>query len=133
MSKYLTTLALIVGGIFPIIMDVGNTHLLNPDWESHARVHLAWMLSTNFLIFLLGMYLLWIKEKEITPALLGLCIHVGFVISAVSMPLYGGASVGQGLSAPSALGLPLNIFVFSSALIVQLVALALIFRKRAST
>ena len=97
------------------------------------RVHLAWMLSTNFLIFLLGMYLLWIKEKEITPALLGLCIHVGFVISAVSMPLYGGASVGQGLSAPSTLGLPLNIFVFSSALIVQLVALALIFRKRAST
>ena len=36
MSKYLTTLALIVGGIFPTIMDVGNTHLLNPDWESHA-------------------------------------------------------------------------------------------------
>ena len=42
---------LIVGGIIPIIVDIGPSHLLNPDWDAHARVHEVWRLSTNFLIF----------------------------------------------------------------------------------
>ena len=52
-------------GVLPILVDVNTSHLLNPDWDSHARVHEAWRLSTNFLIFSLGVYLLWKKDKEI--------------------------------------------------------------------
>ena len=64
MTKYLTTLCLIGGGILPILVDVNTSHLLNPDWDSHARVHEAWRLSTNFLVFSLGIFLLWSKNKE---------------------------------------------------------------------
>ena len=72
---------MIGGGILPILVDVNTSHLLNPDWDSHARVHEAWRLSTNFLVFSLGIYLLWSKNKEILAGLLSLCIHLGFVIS----------------------------------------------------
>ena len=26
-------------GILPVLVDVNPSHLLNPDWDSHARVH----------------------------------------------------------------------------------------------
>ena len=83
MSKILTTIALIGGGILPLFIDISNHHLLNPDWDSHARVHEAWRLTTNFLIFSLGMYLLWVKNKEILSAILSLCIHFGFILSLI--------------------------------------------------
>ena len=91
---------MIGGGILPIFVDVNASHLLNPDWDSHARVHEAWRLSTNFLVFSLGIYLLWSKNKEILAGLLSLCIHLGFVIAAILMPIYGGEPVGEGIPEP---------------------------------
>ena len=75
----------------PILVDVSTSHLLNPDWDSHARVHEAWRLSTNFLVFCVGFYLLWKKNSETLAGVLSLCIHFGFVIGALLMPLYGGS------------------------------------------
>ena len=119
MTKYLTTLCLIGGGILPVLVDVNTSHLLNPDWDSHARVHEAWRLSTNFLVFSLAIFLLWSKNKEILGGLLSLCIHFGFVLGASLMPLYGGEPVGEGIPEPEILMVPLNVFFFGSMFILQ--------------
>ena len=119
MSKYITTFCLIVGGIVPIIVDIGSSHLFNPDWDAHARVHEVWRLSTNFLIFCLGIYLLWVKKNELLSAFLSLCIHLGFVFSAATMSLYGGAATGEGVFEPSLVGIPLNVFIFSAMFLIQ--------------
>ena len=119
MGKYITTLCLIVGGIVPIIVDISSSHLFNPDWDAHARVHEVWRLSTNFLIFGLGIYLLWVKKNEVLSACLSLCIHLGFVFSAVTMSLYGGAATGAGIPEPFIIGIPLNVFMFSTMFLIQ--------------
>ena len=119
MGKYITTLCLIIGGIIPIIVDIGSSHLFNPDWDAHARVHEAWRLSTNFLIFGLGIYLLWVKKNEVLPAFLSLCIHLGFVFSAATMSLYGGAAIGEGITEPFIIGIPVNVFLFSAMFAIQ--------------
>ena len=119
MGKYITTMCLIIGGIVPIIADTSSSHLFNPDWDAHARVHEAWRLSTNFLIFSLGIYLLWVKKNEVLSALLSLCIHLGFVFAAVTMSSYGGVAVGAGMLEPSVIGIPFNIFIFSSMFVIQ--------------
>ena len=76
MSKILTTIALVAGGVLPLFADISVYHLLNPDWDSHARVHEAWRLSTNFCIFSLGMYLLWaLKSKYFQRCRLNLWIN----------------------------------------------------------
>ena len=129
MSKYITTLCLIVGGIIPIIVDIGPSHLLNPDWDAHARVHEVWRLSTNFLIFGLGIYLLWVKKNEVLPAFLSLCIHLGFVFSASTMSLYGGAATGEGVPEPSIIGIPLNVFMFSAMFAIQSIVLILTLKQ----
>ena len=119
MTKHLTTLCLIGGGILPVLVDVNTSHLLNPDWDSHVRVHEAWRLSTNFLVFSLAIFLLWSKNKEILGGLLSLCIHFGFVLGAILMPLYGGEPVGEGIPEPEILMVPLNVFFFGSMFILQ--------------
>ena len=132
MGKYITTLCLIVGGIAPIIVDIGSSHLFNPDWDAHARVHEVWRLSTNFLIFGLGIYLLWVKKNEVLPAFLSLCIHTGFVFSAVTMSLYGGAATSEGVPEPSIIGIPLNVFMFSAIFLIQSTVLILTLRQSAT-
>lgn len=132
MSKYLTTIALIAAGFGPLLIDVGSTHLLNPDWDAHARVHEVWRLSTNSLIVILGLYLLWIKQKEFLAALLSLCLLIGFWISVFLMPFYGGLPVGDGIDELAPLGIPLNIFSFVIILFIQIIGLASIKINRTS-
>ena len=73
----------------------------------------------SFLIFGFGIYLLWVKKNEVLPACLSLCIHLGFVFSAATMSLYGGAATGEGVTEPFIIGIPLNVFMFSAMFAIQ--------------
>ena len=130
MSKYLTTIALSGAAIIPIFQDTGITHLLNPLWDAHARTHLVWMISSNFLIFLLAIYLLWFKNKELLTAALSLFILIGYDISAVLMPLDGGIPLGEGGVEPEPFGIPINLLFFNTMLIIQLISVSLILKTK---
>ena len=125
MSKYFTSIALICAGLGPLLIDVGITHLLNPDWDAHARVHEVWRLSSNTFIALLGLYLIWIMQKELLAALLSLCLLLGFWVSVFLMPFYDGLAVGQGVDELEPFGVPLNIISFAVVSIVQIAGLIL--------
>ena len=132
MSRILTTIALFGGALLPVIMDVSSSHLFNDLWDAHARAHLVWMLATNTLLFFLGMYYLWVKGNELFPALISLCILIGYQISGITMPLYGGVFLGEGGVEPMPLGVPINIWHFSGMLILQLIAFWLIMQRKES-
>ena len=125
MSKYFTSIALICAGLGPLLIDVGITHLLNPDWDAHARVHEVWRLSTNSFIAFLGLYLIWIMQKELLAALLSLCLLLGFWVSVFLMPFYDGLAVGQGVDELEPFGVPLNIISFVVVSIMQIAGLIL--------
>ena len=130
-TKVLTSAALFGGCFLPVIMDLGSSHLFNELWDAHARTHLVWSISSFFLIFILGMYYLWIKNDEFTPALMSLCVLFGYSISAVSISFYDGVFLGEGGVEPEPFGIPINLIHFSSMLLVQLFALFLLIRRRA--
>jgi len=125
LSKYFTSIALICAGLGPLLIDVGITHLLNPDWDAHARVHEVWRLSSNTFIALLGLYLIWIMQKELLAALLSLCLLLGFWVSVFLMPFYDGLAVGQGVDELEPFGVPLNIISFAVVSIIQIAGLIL--------
>ena len=112
-SKYLTTICLLLGTILPLVVDTGHTHLLNPDWDAHSRVHEVWRLSTNIFIAGIGLYLLWISNYSLLPALLSVCIVLGFFSAIFTMSLYGGVPIGEGIDEPNPFGIPANIFAVS--------------------
>ena len=130
LTKVLTSIALFGGCFVPVLVDLGSTHLLNDLWDAHARTHLVWMISSFFLIFILGMYFLWIKNEEYTPALMSLCVLVGYSISAMTISLYGGVFLGEGGVEPEPFGIPINLIHFSSMLLIQLISLILLYRKQ---
>ena len=129
-SKYLTSICLILGTIIPLIVDTGNTHLLNPDWDAHSRVHEVWRLSTNIFLAGVGLYLLWVSNYSLIPALLSLCIVLGFFTAIFTMSLYGGVTIGEGIDEPNPFGIPANIFVFLIIVIIQSVSLIFLFKNR---
>ena len=129
-SKYLTTICLLLGTILPLIVDTGHTHLLNPDWDAHSRVHEVWRLSTNIFIAGIGLYLLWISNYSLLPALLSVCIVLGFFSAIFTMSLYGGVPICEGIDEPNPFGIPANIFVFLIIAIIQSISLIFIFQNR---
>jgi hypothetical protein len=123
--KLLTSLCLILAGIGPLLLDIGDTHLFNPDWDEHSRVHEVWRLATNFMIALLGLYLIWKNNMLFLASLLSLCMILGFMISIITMPFYKGLAVGNGIDELSPFGIPLNIFSFIVVLALQTISLLL--------
>ena len=126
--KLLTSLCLILAGIGPLLLDIGDTHLFNPDWDEHSRVHEVWRLATNFMITFLGLYLIWKKNMHSIALLLSLCMILGFIISVITMPFYNGLAVGVGIDELKPFGIPLNIFAFIVVLTVQIIAILLAYK-----
>ena len=126
--KLLTSLCLILAGIGPLLLDIGDTHLFNPDWDEHSRVHEVWRLATNFMIAFLGLYLIWKKNMQSIASLLSLCMILGFMISVITMPFYKGLAVGIGMDELRPFNIPLNILSFIVVLIVQTISLLLAYK-----
>jgi hypothetical protein len=126
--KILTSVCLILAGIGPLLLDIGDTHLFNPRWDEHSRVHEVWRLATNFMVASLGLYLIWSKHMLSIASLLSLCMILGFMISVITMPLYNGLAVGIGIDELDPFGIPLNIFSFIVVLIIQIVSILLAYK-----
>ena len=127
-AKVLTSLCLILAGMGPLLLDIGDTHLFNPNWDEHSRVHEVWRLATNSMIAFLGLYLIWKKNMLSIASLLSLCMILGFMISIITMPFYNGLAVGVGIDELKPFGIPLNIFAFIVVLAVQIFAILLAYK-----
>ena len=129
-SKYLTSICLILGSIIPIIVDTGHTHLFNVDWDEHSRVHEVWRLVTNLSIAVVGLYILWFKNYTFLPAILSTCIIFGFFIAVITMPLYDGLAIGEGIQEPNPFGIPANIFLFMIIGTLQFISILILLKKK---
>jgi len=127
-AKVLTSLCLILAGMGPLLLDIGDTHLFNPNWDEHSKVHEVWRLATNTMIAFLGLYLIWKKNMLSIASLLSLCMILGFIISVITMPFYNGLAVGVGIDELKPFGIPLNIFAFIVVLAVQIIAILLAYK-----
>ena len=112
LSKILITIPTIWYGTMPVIADLSDSHLLNPTWMPHAKFHLAWLLSTNSLLALFSLYLIWVKDKSIYAGLIGIFVMAGFWIAAFSRNFYGGLFADPNLDVSNIMGLHPNVFAF---------------------
>jgi hypothetical protein len=116
-SRVLITIATLVYGVIPLLVDISETHAFHPDWPPHARFHMVWLLGTNSTLAVLALYLMWISKIEGAvrariAGLIGLCVYGGFIISTVTRKLYGGALVDSVGGVPPVMGMDANLLVF---------------------
>lgn len=111
--KVVVTIGTLVYGIVPAVADLNETHLYNPEWSPHARVHGAWFLFFGLLMSFLALFLLWVRNELVLSIVIGLCFVAGFWLAFLTSSLYGGALVDANGVETRILGLESNVFVFS--------------------
>ncbi|MEQ9302135.1 MAG: hypothetical protein RIF33_26380, partial [Cyclobacteriaceae bacterium] len=85
------TFSVLLYAVIVPFLDINETHVWNPDWTPHARIHEVWQLLTNSSIGILCLWLVWLKKETIISALLSLFVTGGFLLAFLLKDGYGGS------------------------------------------
>ena len=83
-------------GIAPLFADLNASHVVNPDWPPHARLHVVWLISTNALVIGFALFTLWRGPaldwaRFQLATLLSALVLAGFFVAGGTRSLYGGS------------------------------------------
>lgn len=124
-SRILITICILVYSLGSPITELNSSHVFNPDWTPHVRIHEVWQLITNSMLGLIGIWLVWVKRQAILAALLSLTIMGGFLIAFLFKGFYGGSMKFLDGSENLVFGINLGLFVACSVVAVLLIAICL--------
>ena len=127
-ARLLITVPAVFLAIVPPLADFNSTHVANPLWPPHARLHTVWLICTNSSIALLALAVLWArsglpsrKSVLLAAALTG-AILLGFFAAAATQSAYGGALTDSN-GIPFRIGpLDANLAAFSALAVIVVVA-----------
>lgn len=124
LGRVVMTIATLMYGVIPPVVDLTESHVFHPDWTPHARMHMVWLLGTNSALAIVALYFLWLHRVDRAfgvriAGVLGVCVYGGFMLSAATTALYGGSMSDRAGVAP-VLGVDANILGFSVALLLLL-------------
>lgn len=91
LRKLILTLSVSTFVIVVPFLEVSDTHVYNPLWPSHARLHEVWQLLTNFSLGVMALWLAWRKDRVRLASGLGLLVVGGFLGAYLLSGLYGGS------------------------------------------
>jgi hypothetical protein len=94
------------------VLEINDTHVFNPDWTPHAKIHEVWQLITNTSIGILCLWLVWIKKKIKLSTLLSMLVTGGFLLAYLLQDLYGGSMKYLDGSEKTILGINIGIVGF---------------------
>lgn len=94
------------------VLEINDTHVFNPDWTPHAKIHEVWQLITNSSIGILCLWLVWIKKKIKLSTLLSMLVTGGFLLAYSLQDLYGGSMKYLDGSEKTILGINIGIVGF---------------------
>ncbi|MCP3929785.1 MAG: hypothetical protein GY705_11865 [Bacteroidetes bacterium] len=119
----------------PMLKDIGESHLLNPEWVGHARIHLAWFLGFMLFSGFANLYLIWFRQPKTKDNLKVVALWqamnlFGFWGAVAFAPLYDGQLADHRYHI-YILGIEENAFMFGVLSIVLLAAIYFIRKVKA--
>jgi uncharacterized membrane protein len=102
------------------VLEINDTHVFNPDWTPHAKIHEVWQLITNFTIGIFCLWLVWVKNELKTSILLSMLVIGGFLLAYSLQNFYGGSMKYLDGSEKTILGINIGVLGFGLAFILLL-------------
>lgn len=127
-SKILITIGIFFYAVVVPVFEINNTHVFNPAWEPHARLHEVWQLFTNTALGVFSLWLTWAKNNIRLAALTTTLITGGFLAAYWLRDYYGGSMVLSDGTEKTVLGINLGLFAY--VLAIFLAVIAIIIQKR---
>nr|WP_246883960.1 hypothetical protein [Pseudomonas chlororaphis] len=124
------TIGIIFYAIVVPVLEINETHVFNPAWEPHARLHEVWQLFTNTAIGVFSLWLVWLKGNLRLSSLLTVFVTGGFLLAYWLRQSYGGSMVLTDGSEKLILGVNLGLFAYVLAILLAAIAVAIDWRKR---
>lgn len=131
-AKVLVTAGALAYGVLVPVLEINGTHVFNPDWPAHARLHEVWQLATNTCLAAICLWLAWFREDVRLPSLLALLVTGGFMFAYLVRSSYGGSMVHPDGTEKLLLGVNAGVVVFGLVILLSLAALLLDGRAKAA-
>ena len=131
-SRVIFTLLIFVYAVLLLRAELNPTHVVNPEWPGHARLHNVWLLVQNASLCVLSLYLIWkqsSRENLLIAGLIGTIIFACFLITGITSPLYGGSLTDPGAEVLLIQGMDINVFVLDASFIVSLMCMRGVYRS----
>ncbi len=121
--RSILTLGILFYGIAVPILEINDTHVFDPLWTPHARLHEVWQLTTNSGIALFSFWLVWWRENITLAGFLGLFVMGGFLFAYAIRGSYDGSMVMSDGSEKTIFGVNLGVAGFGIASALHLLAM----------
>lgn len=119
-KKLAITACVAVYGLLVPVLELNDTHVFNPLWPSHARLHEVWQLLTNSAIAGVVLWLAWGRGDIQTAARFGLIPPVAFLAAYALAGFYGGSMKHNDGTELTLLGINASGLIMSLAVTVLL-------------
>ncbi|MCK0107867.1 hypothetical protein MWU58_01045 [Flavobacteriaceae bacterium S0825] len=115
MKKSIITFSIILYAVVVPFLEINTTHVFNPDWTPHVRIHEVWQLITNSSIGILCLWLVWVKKDTKISTILSMLITGGFLLAYIIQDFYGGSMKYLDGSEKTLLGINIGVLGFGIA------------------
>lgn len=127
-EKILVTLGVLVYLVVIPILEINDSHVFNPTWPAHARLHEVWQLTTHCALGVFCLWLAWFKQQIRIAGVLSIIVMGGVVFAHVIEAAYGG-SIQSGNISKTILGIDLAAFSAIVVIAMAVVAIHLDWRR----
>lgn len=115
MKKTIITFSIVLYAIAVPFLEINDTHVFNPDWTPHAKIHEVWQLITNSSIGILCLWLVWVKKEFRMSTVLSMLVTGGFLLAYALQNSYGGSMKYLDGSEKNILGINIGVVGFGLA------------------
>lgn len=122
-TRSIITFSILLYAIVVPFMEINATHVFNPNWTPHVRIHEVWQLITNSGIGLFCIWLVWGKNETKITAILSLLVTGGFLVAFMLQEFYGGSMKYLDGSEKQLLGINIGVLGFGIAFILLLITI----------
>ena len=113
LDNILLTISIVLYAIAVPWLEINDTHVFNPEWVAHARLHEVWQLITNSSLGAIALWLTWMSaDGRGKASVIALLITGGFLVAYAIQGSYGGSMVHPDGTEKTVLGINVGVMGF---------------------